>query len=95
VTTKLTLSFEFEPSGDEPEDRRLLDLPPGVLFVFVFAFVFVFEFEFEDSPVGRRSSRTSEGRLRAFFSKKANRFHLDDAMVDCNRADETSRDDGS
>jgi len=35
----------------------------------------------DDSPTGIKSSRTSEGRLRAFFSKNAKRFHLDDAIA--------------
>ena len=73
VTTKLTLSFDEASDDDDASDkeftdRRLLDLLPVVPF---------------DSPMGIRSSSTSEGRLRAFFSKKAKRFHLDDAIADC------------
>jgi hypothetical protein len=52
-------------------DRRLFDLLPEL----------VVTFDDDDSPTGIRSSRTSEGRLRAFFSKNAKRFHLDDAIV--------------
>ena len=64
VTTILTRSFE----GASSEDRRV-DLLPEVPFD-----------DDDDSPTGIRSSRTSEERLRAFFSKNAKRFHLDDAM---------------
>ena len=72
VTTKLTLSLAEASAASFKEcmERRMLDLP-----------AVVFRLDEEAPPIGMRSSKTSEARLSVLRSKKAKRFHLDEAIV--------------